>query len=169
MTIYRCRICACPYLGSERPPHCSFCGAHQRHIVPAAEYEPTGVAELSPKSRANLEQVLEWEVENSTFCRGASKVAATREGTALFVARSRIKTEHADIVCRILAMPKPEELCKTGACSPVYRENLLESRRREERAVELHGRFLDEAVEERVREVLEAFIEIETDHLLLSC
>jgi hypothetical protein len=34
--------------------------------------------------------------------------------------------------------------------------------------VQLYTRFLEEAVEERVKQVLDAFIEIESDHLSMS-
>jgi len=167
MTLYRCRICGDPYAGSEKPSHCAFCGAHQKHLAPAAECRPVAVGELTEASRDNLLRVLDLEVGNSTFYRGAAKVADTGDGAALFGALSRIEAEHAVIVSRILGMPKPEELDEIGACSPSHKENLAEARQRQEQAAKLYRKCLDEAGEERVRQVLEAFIEIESDHLLL--
>lgn len=168
MNIYRCRICSDPYLGSARPTQCPLCGAHQRHLVPAGEYRSTPVGVLSKKSRENLSRVLELEVDNSTFFRGASKVADTEEGKALFTALAQVEAEHAAIICGLLEEDKPEELFETGECSPCHGENLAESHKRQTRAVQLYRRFIEEAKEERVREVLEAFIEIETDHQGLS-
>lgn len=168
MNIYRCRICGEPYLGLEQPTRCPFCGAHRKHLVPAAEYRPTAVDELTESSRENLQRVLELAVDSSTFYRGAAKVADTEEGKALFAALARIEAEHASIVCKILGVPKPEDLYETGACAPSHRANLAEAHKREERAVYLYCSFLEEATEERVRQVLEAFIEIESDHLQLS-
>ncbi len=165
MNIYRCRICGDPFLGSGKPTHCSFCGAHQKYLVEAADYEPAGTGELSKKSRENLQRALELEVGNSTFYRGASKVADTEEGQALFASLAKIEAEHAMILCRILGVAKPEELFETGECSPSHKENLAESRKREERTVNLYRRFFDEASEDRVKEVLAAFVEIESDHL----
>lgn len=168
MDIYRCRICSDPYLGSARPTQCPLCGARQRHLVPDTEYRSTPVGVLSKKSRENLNRVLELEVDNSTFYRGASKVADTEEGKALFTALARVEAEHASLISGLLEVDKPEELFETGECSPCHGENLAESRKRQARAVELYRRSIEEAKEERVREVLEAFIEIETDRQGLS-
>jgi rubrerythrin len=168
MNVYRCRICGNPYLGSEKPSHCPSCGAHKKHIVLAAEYEPAAVGQLSTKSRENLERILEMELGNSTFYRGASKIADSKEGEALFTALSNAKAEQASVICKILETPTPEELYETGECSPSHKENLAEFHKREERAVRLYSRFLEEATEERVKQVLEAFIEIESDRLSFS-
>lgn len=168
MNVYRCRICGDAYLGSEKPTHCPFCGAHQKHTTAAAEFEPVGIGELSRKSRENLQRALDLQVGNSNFYRGASKVADTAEGKALFSALARIEAEHAGVVCGILGADTPEELYETGSCSPSHKENLAECHKREERAVHLYRKFLDEASEDRVKQVLEAFIEVESDHLGLS-
>lgn len=165
MNVFRCRICAAPYLGSAKPTHCPFCGARQKHLVAAAEFQPTGVAELAKKSRENLSRVLEMQVGNSTFYRGAAKVADTEEGKALFSALSRIEAEHAAVLCRLLAVDSPEELLETGECSPSHKENLAEARKRGERGVNLCRRFAQEAEEERVQEVLAAFVETGEDQL----
>ena len=168
MTVLCCRICAAPYLGSTKPTHCPFCGARQRHLVAAADFRPTGVAELTKKSIENLTRVLEMKVGNSAFFRGAAKVADTEEGKALFRALSRIEAEQAGILCRLLAVERPEELLETGECSPSHKENLAEARKRGERGVNLCRRFAEEAEEERVREVLAAFVETGEDHLGLT-
>lgn len=164
MNIYRCRICSESSLGSARPTQCPLCGARQRHLVPDAEYRSTSVGVLSRKSRENLNRVLEMEVDNSTFYRGASKVADTEEGKALFTALAEVAAEHASLISGILETDRPEELFEPGECSPCHGENLAESRKRKTRAAELYRSFIEEAKEERVREILEAFVEIETDH-----
>lgn len=168
MNIYRCLICGTPFLAGAKPTHCPFCGVRQRHLVPAEEYKIVAIGELSEKSRENLQRVLELEVENSTFYLGASKVADTVAGDALLRALARLEAEHVSIVARILDIPRPEELFEPGESSPSHKQNLAESRKREERMVHLYRRFLEEAVEDRVKQVLEAFIEIETEHLALS-
>jgi rubrerythrin len=168
MNVYRCRICGDPYVGSDRPSHCPFCGAHAKYIVLAADYRPVPVGDLSRKSRENLERALQLEVSNSTFYRGAAQVADNEEGLAMFSALAKVEAEHASVFCKILGIPKPEELFEPGECSPSHKENLAESHAREGRAVQLYTRFLEEAVEERVKQVLNAFIEIESDHLSMS-
>jgi len=168
MNIYRCRICGDSCLGEVVPSRCPFCGAHPRFFVRALDYQPPHVVSLSKKTRENLQRALELEVGNSRFYRGASKVADDPEGHALFAALAKIEAEHAGIMCRLLGTAKPDELFETGDCSPVHHENLEESHRRETRAVHLYRQFLEEVDEGRVREVLEALIEVESDHIGLS-
>ncbi len=167
MTVFRCRICGTPYLGSERPTHCPACGAHQKYLVDGADYQPPAIIELTQKSRENLERALAMETGNSNFYRGVFKIADNEKDKAQFQALARIEAEHALIIARILGIPRPEEIAETGDCSPSLKENLKELHRREERAMHLYRRFLEEAKEERVREVLEALIESETDHFRL--
>ncbi|NIQ97142.1 MAG: ferritin [Desulfuromonadales bacterium] len=168
MNVYKCLICGDPYVGTDKPTNCPFCGAHQRHIVTAEEYAPEVLGELTETSRKNLERALELEVGNSAFYRGASKVADSVGGQALFSALAKVEAEHASVLCKMLGREKPEELYEIGECSPAHNENLAESHKREERAIHLYGRFLEEAKEPRVQQVLEAFIEIEKDHLSFS-
>ncbi|MFO7982660.1 MAG: ferritin family protein [Desulfuromonadales bacterium] len=168
MNVFKCLICGDPYVGADRPTNCPACGAHQHLIVRAEDYEPEVLAELTDRSRENLEKALDLEVSNSAFYRGASKVADSIDGHALFSALSRIEAEHASVICNMLEIDKPEELYETGECSPAHKENLVESRKREERAIHFYSRFLEEAKEPRVRQVLESFIEIEKDHLSFS-
>ena len=168
MNVYRCRICGDPYLGEVVPSRCPFCGAHPRYMVPASEFQPQDDISLSKKTRENLEKALALEIDNSRFYRAASKVADDETGRALFSALTKAEAEHAGIMCRLLGVSKPEELYEIGDCSPVHRENLEESHRRETRAVHLYRQFLEDAEEGRVREVLEALIEIEADHMGFS-
>lgn len=165
MNVYRCRICEEPCLGSTQPSHCPFCGAHAEQFVLAAEYQPVPVGELSKKSRENLERALELEVGNSRFYRGAAQVADLEAGRSLFSALAKVEAEHGAILCRMLGIAKPEELYEPGECSPSHKENLTESHKRETRAIQLYKRFFEESNEERVKQVLGAFVEIETDHL----
>ncbi|BCA80358.1 ferritin family protein [Desulfuromonas sp. AOP6] len=168
MDVFRCRICTEPYLESVRPTHCPFCGARQEYIVPAGDYEPNAIAELSGKSREYLQKALAQQVDNSQFYRGASKVADSEEGAALFAAMAAQEARHAEIVCRMLGLPVPEDLHDTGSCSPSHKENLAEAGKRQTRLSKVYAKFLEDAGEERVREVLKAFIEIENDHLGLA-
>ncbi|MCP3177218.1 MAG: ferritin family protein [Desulfuromonadales bacterium] len=168
MDVFRCRICTEPCLESVRPMHCPFCGARQEYIVPAEAYEPNAIAELSDKSRESLQKALAQQVDNSQFYRGASKVADDEEGAALFAAMAAQEARHAEIVCRILGLPAPEELRDTGSCSPSHKENRIEAGKRQTRLSKIYSKFLEDASEEGVREVLKAFIEIENDHLGLA-
>jgi rubrerythrin len=124
--------------------------------------------ELSQKSRDNLERVLALKAGNCAFYRAAAKVADTEEGQAQFEALTAVDEVQARLVGRMLAVSPPEELTGTGDCSPSHRDNLGEAVRRQKRSAILLSRFAEEAVENRVREVLEAFAAAEQDHQTLG-
>ncbi len=168
MNLYRCRICGESYIGSVCPSHCPFCGAPGKHLVSAEEYRQVPLGEISRKSRENLERALDLAVGNATFYRGAAQVADCERGRALFSALSRIESAHAVLFCQVLGIPLPEELSAPGECSPSHKENLAEAQKREARAVQLYTRFIEDAGEERVKQLLTALVEIETGHLGLA-
>ena len=116
MNLYRCQICGESYIGSVCPSDCPFCGAPGKHLVPADNYQPVPLGEISRKSRENLERALDLAVGNATFYRGAAQVADSERGRALFSALSRTETAHAVLFCQILDIPLPEELSAPGEC-----------------------------------------------------
>src|SRR5512146_637879 len=93
--LFRCRICGDPYLGSEPPSFCPFCGAPQKYLAPAEEYvDRNDVPNLSAVSRANLEKALDLEVKNAAFYLCASNCAPDPVDKAMFKALWRTEAEH---------------------------------------------------------------------------
>jgi hypothetical protein len=87
LKLFRCRICGDPYLGSEPPSYCPFCGAPQKYMAPAEEYvDRNDVPNLSAQSRANLEKALDLEVRNAAFYMCASDCAQDPVAKAMFKA-----------------------------------------------------------------------------------
>ena len=109
LKLFRCRICGDPYLGSEPPSFCPFCGAPQKYMVPAADYvDRNDVPNLSALSRANLEKALDLEVRNAAFYMCASNCAPDAPDKAMFKALWRTEAEHASLICKLLKVAKPE-------------------------------------------------------------
>ncbi len=107
--LFRCRICGDPYLGSEAPSFCPFCGAPQNYMVPADEYvDRNTVLNMSERSRANLEKALNLEVRNAAFYMCASACAPDLYSQAMFKALWKTESEHASVICKLLKVPKPE-------------------------------------------------------------
>ena len=67
MKLFRCIICGDPYLGEIKPANCPFCGASEKHIVNAEDYEYPVVDNLSEKSKSCLLAALTLEVINADF------------------------------------------------------------------------------------------------------
>jgi rubrerythrin len=164
--LWRCEICGDPYIGDSPPANCPFCGAHRRYIKEARDAVANFDVELNERDRKNAERALKVEVSNAAFYSCATKKTDDVEGRLLFKALRKVEEEHASVWKKILkldAIPKGEE-----SCSIKNRENLEESHARETRAIEFYKKAAAEAENPRVREIFEAFVEVETDHLKLS-
>lgn len=169
MKLFRCRICGDPYLGSEPPSFCPFCGASQKYMVPAEDYvDRNRVPNLSPRSRENLEKALDLEVRNAGFYFCASNCAPDPLSQAMFKALARTEAEHASLICKILQVPKPEIKPDDQACLKDPKANFGAAHGREQRAVAFYSQAAAEAVEDRVKEVFSALTEVETYHIGLS-
>ena len=168
MKVYRCRICGDPYLGYKAPTNCPFCGAHGRYIIPAREWRDENNIELSAASRKNLEEALKIELSNSEFYRCASARTSNIYLQGMFKGLAKIEAEHAAIHAKILKMDDCADLYHSDACNDEDERNIDDSLIRETNAVEKYKLFASQAVESRVREVFEALVEIESDHILLD-
>ena len=169
LKLFRCRICGDPYLGSEAPSFCPFCGAPQRYMAPAAEYvDRNDVPNLSARSRANLEKALDLEVRNAAFYMCAANCAPAPLDKAMFKALWRTESEHASVICKLLKVPKPEIKPDEQACLKDPRANFAAAQEQEQSAVVFYGQSAAEAVEDRVKEVFAALTEVEGYHIALS-
>jgi len=166
--VYRCRICGDPYLGYKAPTNCPFCGAHGRYIVPAEEWIDENNTELSTTSRKNLEEALKIELSNSEFYRCAASRTGNSYLQSMFNGLAKIEAEHATVHAKILKIDDYENLYHSDACNDEDERNIEDSLKRETNAVEKYRLFASQAVEKRVKEVFEALVEVESDHILLD-
>jgi rubrerythrin len=168
LKVLRCKICGDPYLGEEKPTNCPFCGAPAEYLVHAFDWDEPVIDKLSQISKNNLQSALELEVENTKFYLCASEMTKDIEGKQMFKALYRIEREHASIICKILKIEKPSITLDRLACYPSYKDNLKDSHDREERAIKTYSQFFKEAKEPRIKEIFQALVMIESDHLKLS-
>jgi rubrerythrin len=170
LKVWRCRICGDPYVGREAPSECPFCGAERKYIIPAGDWEEPAVDSLSETSKANLESALELEISNAEFYLAAAKEAEGKdhEAYAMFKAVSKVESEHASTIVKILKIEKPPVAHKPELSKGAVLENLKDAHVREERAIKHYSQAAEAATEPRVKEVFTAFVEIEKTHLALS-
>ncbi len=164
--LWRCIICGDPYVGESPPQNCPFCGAHIAFIEEAKTAKVNFDVELTKKDRENAEHALNVEVSNSTFYFCAAEETDDPEGKLLFKALGKIEAEHSAIWRKILklpAVPKGDD-----KCNKENRKNLEESHAREERAIAFYRKAAQESDNVRIKQIFEALVEIETDHLYLS-
>jgi rubrerythrin len=167
--VFRCRICGDPYIGTEAPSRCPFCGANHKYIIEAAEWDPNEFeVDISDKSRENLEAALELELGNAGFYLCAlnqAKEDGDEYSIAKFKCLKKVELEHASAISKFLKIDKPE--VPDTKCSVDTSDNTKEGWEREQRAIKQYAKFRNEAVEPRLKEFFTALVEIETDHLNL--
>ena len=165
--VYRCRICGDPYIGSEAPTQCPFCGAAQRFFVEAQDWNPDEFnVTISEVSRKNLEAALQLELDNAAFydcAKNAADKANDHYSLAKFKALMKVEREHASAISKFLKITRPE--LEKQACNANAKANTKEGWEREDRAIKAYAKFRDEATEPRLKEFFEVLVEIETDHL----
>jgi rubrerythrin len=165
--VFRCRICADPYIGEEPPSRCPFCGALGTYFVLAEDWNPNEFnVELSEVARRDLEAALKLELDNTAFyscAMNAAKEANDEYGFAKFKALMKVEKEHASAISKFLKSPVPS--LETVQCSKEFKANSQEGWERENRAIKAYTKFRDEATDERLKEFFGALVEIETDHL----
>lgn len=164
--LWRCVICGDPYVGEAPPPQCPFCGAHREFIKEAKDAAVSFDVSLNEKDLANARHALNVEVSNSSFYFCAADKTDDAEGKLLFKALGKVEAEHASVWKKILKMasiPAGSESCHTANA-----ENLEESHARETRAIDFYRRAGAEAENQRIKQIFEALVEVETDHLHLS-
>lgn len=164
--LWRCEICGDPYIGESPPPNCPFCGAHGKYIKEAKEAKANFDVELNEKDKANAEKALQVEISNAAFYFCAAKKTDNPEGKLLFKALGKVEAEHASVWRKILKLDSISG--SKESCYPKNRENLQESHQRETRAIEFYRKAAKESENTRVKQIFEAFVEVETDHLKLS-
>ena len=169
VNVFVCKICGEAYIGDKAPSRCPFCGAYKKYLVKGKDYNDTGDwdVELNDKDRANVERALEVEVSNTIFYKCASNKTPKLEGQKLFKILAKVENEHASVWKKILKLEKVE-FPKYDACASEYKPNLEESHSREERAIKFYNQAASESSNPRLKEIFEAFVEVETDHLNLS-
>ena len=166
VVLWRCEICGDPYIGDSPPKNCPFCGAHQKYIKVAKAAKVNFDVNLNKNDKKNAEYALKVEVSNSAFYFCAAGKTDDDEGKLLFKALGKIEAEHANVWRKILkldAAPKGDEHCHSKNL-----DNLNESHAREARAIEFYRKAAMESQNERIRQIFEALVEVETDHLKLS-
>ena len=165
--VFRCRICGDPYIGSEAPKQCPFCGATQRFFVEAQDWNPDEFnVTLSEISKKNLEAALQLELDNAAFydcAKNAADKAGDHYSLAKFKALMKVEREHASAISKFLKISRPE--LEKQACNANAKANTKEGFEREDRAIKAYAKFRDEVTEPRLKEFFGALVEIETDHL----
>ena len=164
--LYRCEICGDSYVGDEAPANCPFCGAKRKYIKEAKNAVVDFDVELNETDRKNAQHALEVEISNAAFYFCAASQTDDAEGKLLFKALGKVEAEHASIWKKILkleSIEKGKDICHTDNI-----ENLEDSHRRETNAIEFYSKASRESDNRRLKEIFDALVEIETDHLELS-
>jgi rubrerythrin len=166
MKVWRCKICGDSYVGTRRPSSCPFCGAHERFLLHASDWQGPAEEELKDTARGVLERALEIELNKSAFYACAADKAQEQLAYAVFDVASRLHGRHASVMRRMLGLSR-RSTPGTGTCHETTEANLAEAGERQKKAVHFYEGAREELDESSVKEVCQALAEIETDQLTL--
>jgi rubrerythrin len=164
--LWRCVICGDGYIGDKPPANCPFCGAKQKFIKAFGMADVSFDVKLEIEDKTNVEKALHVELLNASFYYCAASKTKEIEGQKLFQTLAKIEAEHASIWKKILKIAQMPQV--TEQCSDKYHDNLENSHSRETRAIEFYRKAAKESKDRRIREIFEALVEVESDHLQLS-
>ncbi|HTX87138.1 MAG TPA: ferritin family protein [Candidatus Nanoarchaeia archaeon] len=167
MKIYVCNICGEVYLGTNLPPSCPFCGVTAKQLRFAHDWEDGNVGVvLSEKSKKNLEEALRLELSNTAFYFCAADKLTNKEASKMFKGLAKVEREHASVFRKLLKLESVPEIKEECPADPA--DCIEQSYQRETRAVAFYSKALAEASEARIREVFEAIMNVEKDHIALD-
>lgn len=166
MKMYRCRICGETYLGSERPSHCPFCGAHADLIVDTMDYpEDINDADLTEVERGDVMDAIELERANTRFYLGMAGHRDNLKLSSAYKRLAKIEAEHCSVFCKLAKVSKPADLLEPAEASDDWCANIDESLAREQKASKFYAEVSGRATNERIKEVFAAVSAIEADHI----
>jgi len=166
--LYKCQICGDPYLGDEPPVNCPYCGAKQHYFVDAREYINKFAQEnnFTQEELDNFQTALDLEIGNASFYKAAAENSSEDFYKWLFKALMKVESEHASIFSKHLKITKPALFDIEASTDGEV--NVQESHRREDIAIGSYRKFAEAATTPRAKEIFNALVEIEEDHLSLE-
>lgn len=168
MKIFTCKICGEVYIGEEIPHTCPFCGVKNKYFRLAHVWHNENNIDLTDISKKNIEKALEIELSNTAFYKCAHETLTNTEISLMFKGLMKVENEHASIFRKLLKRTKDQDPHIEETCVNDPVKCIEESSRREKMAVEFYAKAMKEAEEPRVKEVFEAIMMTEADHLTLD-
>ncbi|MFA5994529.1 MAG: ferritin family protein [Parcubacteria group bacterium] len=167
MKTYICEICGDAYIGEEKPSECPFCGALKNFIKDGAQAQPyvnRGV-ELSELSRKNLEETVRLELRaNAVYLCMAGK-AKNYEIKAMYKRVAKVELEHASIACKLMKISLPT--VNPEVCDDEDVKNFAVTVKLEEDATAIYAKFAKEAIEQEIKIIFTALMQVEASHITL--
>jgi len=84
---------------------------------------------------------------------------------AMYKRLAKVELEHATITCKLMKISLPE--IDPELCSDEDVENFNETIKLEENATALYAKFAQEAMEQEIKILFTALMQVETDHIQL--
>jgi rubrerythrin len=167
MHIYICEVCGEAHVGSEKPFHCSFCGAKGGFLKLGSEADPivNRPQEIGEVSRKNLLTALQLEKDAAEIYTCMAGKAENYEIQAMYKRLAKIELEHAVAIDKLLNEPAP--VLETEQCSAEMVENFQRTIALEKNATALYAQFAKEAEERDIKIFFGALAIVEREHIEL--
>ena len=169
--LFVCKVCGDPYLGTDAPSKCPFCGADEGNIVVAKDWSPLWGKPIQEISKKNLEVALKLEVGAVNFYQNVMEASSDVEVQKLFKAIMKAEREHASTIAKLMDIKLPDmKSWETEAdkARSTLEENMAETRKREENAVAVYNKAAESSEDEHVKYFFREISKVEADHILLT-
>lgn len=161
--LLRCTICGETYIGEHPSANCLYCGVSGKYVKIAKNSTANYDVDLNATDKKNAQTALALESSNVSFYFCASKKTNDEEGKILFKALGNVESRHAGIwkkILKLAAIPVVHDPCSVN-----YIDNIKGAHEREVQATQFYAKAANQAKNERVKELFQAIIGAETDHL----
>lgn len=169
MKMHRCLICGETYLGSDRPSHCPFCGAHAEFMLPTRSVA-SGLNDvaLTEIEREDLDEAIALERSNARFYRAVAALPGDEGLSSAYKRLANVEAEHCSLFSKLARLPKPSDLTEPSEPPAGWAEAIAESKARELKARDFYATAAGRATNDRIREVFGAISAVEADHLVVD-
>jgi len=161
--LYVCRICGEPYIGGSAPDDCPFCGAPQRYLIMAEDYDTLWGVDLSEQEKTDMKATLDLEVNATAYYKKVAKANAKySKYERLFKQFARVEKEHAEVAAKFLGIGLPEFTGEDPKGS--IQADLERTKELEKGAMGQYKTFMENAANEKVKKFYDALIHAENGH-----
>ena len=169
--IYKCEICRQVYILKERPSNCPFCGSFEEHVKPVEDVPDIKKYELTEISTRNIFEAIkkEYKAYNLYVC-SKEKSESNNIKNKFNVTEIHEKWHYNLLMDEIDTEEEKVYLIQDDMkvkCTNSDEENKRAAMMAEADTIVNYKKYLEEAIEPRVKMIFGALLEVEQFHLSL--
>ncbi|KOA21372.1 rubrerythrin [Clostridium homopropionicum DSM 5847] len=148
--------------------YCPFCGAGKKYLIEEESIEIRNIL-LDEYTKKVLENAMKLETFNGDFYSEAAQMAKDERTSKIFRDLSKIEYMHARVHKSLGGFKESPKLIKVDYSKYNNDELLFKlAKQKEEHAVAFYNKYYSNVCSDYIREIFEALIEVEEEHIELT-